>query len=46
MHSNVLRTPLYATVFMDMEKMLGPDFERGLAGLDAASSDTAARGGE
>jgi uncharacterized protein YndB with AHSA1/START domain len=30
------------TVFMDMDKMVGPDFEKGLAGLDAVASSTAA----
>jgi hypothetical protein len=29
------------TLFMDMEKMVGPDFERGLAGLEAASTRAA-----
>jgi hypothetical protein len=28
------------TLFMDMEKMVGPDFERGLTGLEAAASDS------
>ena len=30
------------TVFMDMDKMVGPDFERGLAGLETASSGATA----
>jgi uncharacterized protein YndB with AHSA1/START domain len=33
------------TVFMDMDKMVGPDFERGLAQLDAASRAAAGGGG-
>lgn len=30
------------TVFMDMDKMVGPDFERGLAGLEAAAAGAGA----
>jgi len=30
------------TVFMDMDAMVGPDFEKGLANLDAATAGTTA----
>lgn len=38
-HNNFIAKAM--CIFMDMDKMVGPDFERGLANLDAATAEAA-----